>query len=94
MLQYDGEPASQSKLAAPKTDKKDLTGINKEGAVSFLPTMTIYRMMIRMMTPALRGVREGCIPAFFCTIPAILKSKHENARPGACLLVILDEPPD
>jgi hypothetical protein len=30
MLQYDGEPASQSKLAAPKTDKKDLTGINKE----------------------------------------------------------------
>jgi len=30
MLQYDGEPASQSKPAALKTDKKTLDWINKE----------------------------------------------------------------
>jgi hypothetical protein len=57
MLQYDGEPASQSKLAAPKTDKKDLTGINKEA------NRTIQRQpaFVNSAAPKVRdALQSGC----------------------------------
>jgi len=45
MLQYDGEPVSHPKPAALKTDKKHLTGINKE-VFLILPSMLCAKLFL------------------------------------------------